>query len=100
MGMGLFAAGCASAPDPDIRDLRPLQIQRGDKVIVEASRPMFSMDAPTRVVLDKVVVGGAPLAITGRAVSPTRILFDADADLVGRIAGHVLVNTTVTVEQT
>ncbi len=94
---------CSAHPDADIRDVRPLQIERGDKVTVEASHPLFSVGAQTTVTFDRIVLpGGMPLTVPGRAVSPTRVLFDADRTLertIGAAGGHLVQASTVTVEQ-
>ena len=96
-------AGCGggSPPDVPIRDLRPTQIERGDKVIVEASRPLFAVGAPTTVLLNEIHTdGGGAVTVPARAVGPTRVLFDADERFEKQIGAHLIdVLTTVTVEQ-
>ena len=94
----VLSTGCTSPPDSAIRDVRPVQIERDDKVIVEANGALFTVGAPTTVTLDALKI-----AHPGRAVAPSRVLFDADEalhDQVRALGGHVVQRTTVTVEQT
>ena len=101
----LLAACSAASPDAEIRDLRPLQMERDDKITVEAARDLFTVGAPTTVTFDelKFAPGGAALTVNARAVSPAKVLFDADRALERVIeahGGHVVGWSTVTVEQT
>jgi NADH-quinone oxidoreductase subunit H len=101
IAVGLAACG-QSVPDADIRDVRPLQVEREDKITVEACGPIFTVGAPTTVTFDNISLDKDPLKLNARAVGPSRVLFDADQDLENRVAaigGHVLRKTTVTVEQ-
>jgi NADH:ubiquinone oxidoreductase subunit H len=100
----LLLAGCGSSqPEPQIRDLRPLQIERDDKVTIEANGPLFTVGAATMVSFDRIQYQkGVPLSVVGRAVSPTRVLFDADKhleDILRQHGGHLIAHTTVHVEQ-
>ena len=95
----LFLAGCSNAKDPEIRDVRPLQIQKGERVTVEGGAGVqFVVGAPTRVVLDDIE--GKRLELTARAIGKDRVMFDADSALAESLGGkHVIARTTVTVEQ-
>ncbi len=104
----LLLAACANAPDADVRDVRPTQMERDDKITVELRAPLARAGAPTTVTLDQIAVDGAPLKLAARAVgrdgaNTSRVLFDVDGALQARIekmGGHLLAPTTVTVEQT
>ncbi|MSP60754.1 MAG: NADH-quinone oxidoreductase subunit NuoH [Myxococcales bacterium] len=101
--LAVLAACSGGPPDAAIRDFRPLQIERDDKVIVEASGDLFTVGAPTTVTFDKIKSGAVPLTVPGRAVARSRVLFDADRALERAIAlqgGHLVVKTGITVEQT
>ncbi len=92
-------AGCAAAPrDADIRDVRPTQIHRGDKVTVEASRPLFLRGAETQVLI-KPAAGAAIGPISARATTETRVLFDADAAFEALAGDARMVKATVQVVQ-
>ncbi len=91
--------GAAFAEEPAIRDLRPLQIEAGDKVTVEANGSLFLVGAPTRVMLK---FGAGTVEVAGRAVSSARVLFDADAEFHKQLApflkdGHLLTEASVSV---
>lgn len=99
----LLAASCGGTAPPSapIRDLRPTQIERGDKVTVEASSPLFVVGAPTTVILNDIHSdGGSTVSVPGRAVGRARVLFDADERFEKQIGVHLIdVPTIVTVEQ-
>ena len=99
VALGLAACSTVSTPDADIRDIRPTQIERDDKVIVEAFKPIFTVGAPTTVTLNVETVGHGQLQVVARAVSVTRVLFDADKGVQDQVGRHVQQETSVTVEQ-
>jgi len=85
----LAAAGCAAAPEPAaIRDARPTRLERGERMLVEASGPLFTVGAPTTVALDALGV-----TLPARAVAADRVVAELDDE--HRAAGP----TTVTVVQ-
>jgi NADH:ubiquinone oxidoreductase subunit H len=102
--LALCLAGCASSTGPDaaIRDVRPLKLQRGEKILIEASSPLLKPGAPTTITFDTIKdVSGQPLKLDARATSAERALADVDErveTLLGNL--HVIGKTTVTVEQT
>ena len=101
LALPITLIGCSATPDAQVRDLRPLQIERGDKVTVETSTPLLVIGAPTTVTFDRLLVGGTPLTINARAVTATRALFDADETLARTIGGHLIdAPTTITLTQT
>src|SRR3954464_183469 len=64
-----LVAGC-NAPEPAaIRDARPTRLQPGERMLVEASAPIFTVGAPTRVRLEAFDV-----ALYARAVAPDRVI--------------------------
>ncbi len=86
----LLLAACANAPDADVRDVRPTQMERDDKITVELRAPLARAGAPTTVTLDQIAVDGAPLKLAARAVgrdgaNTSRVLFDVDGALQARI---------------
>jgi NADH-quinone oxidoreductase subunit H len=86
---GLWLAGCGAMPDPAaIRDARPTRLQRGERMVVEASRPLFTVGAATTVSLDALGV-----TLPARAIAPDRVVATLDDDQ--RASGP----TTVTVLQ-
>lgn len=85
----LMLAGCSAVPEPAaIRDARPTRLQRGERMLVEASAPLFTVGAPTTVSFDALGV-----TLPARAVAPDRAIAELDDD--HRAAGP----TTVTVTQ-
>src|SRR3954447_996658 len=102
--LALGLAACSSGqPEPQIRDLRPLQIERDDKITVEANGPIFAVGAATTVTFDNIAIAkDVPLTVAGRAVAQNRVLFDADKrleELIQQQGGHLVRRTTVRVEQ-
>src|SRR5258708_4271691 len=77
-------------------------MERGDKITVEASRPLFVVGQPAKVTFDQYHgLKGGPLVAIGRAISPTLVLFDIDQAIgANAIDKHEVFSTTVTVEQT
>lgn len=96
--MALLLAGCASAPPPDLRDLRPTRLQRGEVITIEAGRDLFVPDAMTEVRL-RQTDGDGLLVAPGRAVSPTRVLFTVDDNLLAQVSEPLRAPFTVTVRQ-
>lgn len=98
MHISLLLAGCASSPPPDLRDLRPTRLERGEVITVEAGRDLFVPDAMTEVRL-RQAGGDALLVAPGRAVSPTRVLFTVDENLLHQIKEPLRAPFVVTVRQ-
>ena len=70
----LLAVGCGEATpgrqDAPVRDVRPTKLQRGEKLLVEGSGPIFQVGAPTTITFDNIWdVNKQPLA-----TSSTRVL--------------------------
>jgi NADH:ubiquinone oxidoreductase subunit H len=94
--LALVSMVACSAPGPDapIRDVRPTTLQRGDKLLVEASGAIFR-DAPTTVVFDDLA-----LRIEGRVTSPMRVVATIDRRVEAALGGrHVARPSTVSIEQ-
>src|SRR5437870_5339721 len=93
----LALVGCGKPqPDPAIRDVRPLKLELGEKLLVEASTPIFRVGAPTTLTFDAL-----SMKIPARAVAADRVLADSDENLERLFDGrHVRAATAVTVEQT
>ncbi len=87
----LSLAGCSAVAPAPIRDARPTRLQRGDRMLVEASAPLFTVGAPTTVAFD--VLG---VTLPARAVAADRVV----ADLAASTAAHLAAPSTVTVTQT
>ena len=85
---GCALAGCAAPELAPIRDARPTQLQAGERMLVEASGPLFTVGAPTTVALDALGV-----TLPARAVAADRVVAELDDE--HRAAGP----TTVTVVQ-
>jgi NADH:ubiquinone oxidoreductase subunit H len=101
--VGSALTGCARAPqDAALRDVRPTKLVRGEKLLVEASGPYFTVGAPTTLTFNRILgVNQKPVTIAARAVSADRVVADADdklAELLGQ--NHVVVASSVTVTQT
>ena len=71
----LVVAGCAAPEPAAIRDARPTRLQRGERMLVEASGPLFTVGAPTTVSLDALGV-----TLPARAVAPDRVVAELDDD--------------------
>jgi NADH-quinone oxidoreductase subunit H len=86
----LLLVGCTAAPEPAaIRDARPTRLQRGERMLVEASRPLFVVGATTSVSIDAFGV-----VLNGKAVAPDRVVALVVDD------GHYFAGTsTITVVQ-
>ncbi|HEX9104031.1 MAG TPA: hypothetical protein VF997_17590, partial [Polyangia bacterium] len=70
----LGLVGCSAAPEPAaIRDARPTRLQRGERMLVEASAPLFTVGAPTTVTLDALGV-----TLPARAVAADRVVAELD----------------------
>jgi len=93
----LLSAGCAASGEPSaIRDARPTKLQRGERMLVEASAPLFRVGAPTTVSID-----AAHVVLPARAVAADRVVADLTADVERAVGGaHVAVPSTITVVQT
>ena len=83
----IVAAGCAAPELAPIRDARPTRLQRGERMLVEASAPLFTVGAPTTVTLD-----GLGVTLPARAVAADRVVAELDADT--RAAGATTVSVT------
>jgi NADH:ubiquinone oxidoreductase subunit H len=97
----LLVAGCTSAPEPAIRDIRPTKIERGVRVVVEGRG--FAPGEATVVLEGKFVLRGGReragrIEASGRAVAPDRVIFDADEEFERRV-GRADFRGTVTVVQ-
>jgi NADH-quinone oxidoreductase subunit H len=94
--LALLLCGCGAGAPAPIRDARPVRLQRGERMLVEAEGALFTVGAPTTVSID-----AAHLVLPARAVAPDRVVADVDA-AVERAAGgaHVALPSTVTVVQT
>jgi NADH-quinone oxidoreductase subunit H len=89
MMLVVVVAGCAAAPEPAaIRDARPTRLQRGERMLVEASAPLFTVGAETRVSIDALGV-----TLPARAVAADRVI--ADMTETRAVAGA----STITVVQ-
>jgi NADH:ubiquinone oxidoreductase subunit H len=99
----LAISACAKAPpDAALRDVRPTKLERGEKLLVEASGPYFTAGAPTTLTFDRILgVKQKPVTIAARAVSADRVVADADEKLEEQLGGnHVVMHSAVTVTQT
>jgi NADH-quinone oxidoreductase subunit H len=83
----VLLAGCAAPEPAAIRDARPTRLQRGERMLVEASAPLFTVGAPTTVTLDALGV-----TLPARAVAADRVVAELDADT--RAAGATTVSVT------
>jgi NADH-quinone oxidoreductase subunit H len=96
--LAILLVGCNQVDPGDqaaIRDARPTKLQRGEKMLVEASSPIFDVGAPTTVEIDALGI-----TLPARAVAPDRVIADVDAG-VERAAGgrHAAALSTITVVQ-
>jgi NADH:ubiquinone oxidoreductase subunit H len=96
-------AGCGKLPpEAALRDVRPTKLERGEKMLVEASGPIFSVGAPTTLTFNNIDgIDQKLVTVPARAVSADRVVVDADERLEQALGGyHVRVNSSVTVTQT
>jgi NADH-quinone oxidoreductase subunit H len=86
----VLLAGCAALPEPAaIRDARPTRLQRGERMLVEASAPLFTVGAETTVSIDALGV-----TLPARAIAPDRVVATLDVDRGARAGA-----STITVTQ-
>jgi NADH-quinone oxidoreductase subunit H len=86
----MVTAGCSVPSEPAaIRDARPTKLQRGERMLVEASGPLFTLDVPTTVTFDALGV-----TLPAHAAARDRVVA-----LVERDGPHVAGASTVTVTQ-
>jgi len=85
---GCALAGCAAPELAPIRDARPTQLQAGERMLVEASGPLFTVGAETRVTFDALGV-----TLPARAIATDRVVATAPS------GAHVMGPSTVTVTQ-
>jgi len=71
----IVAAGCAAPELAPIRDARPTRLQRGERMLVEASAPLFDVGPPVTVTFDALGV-----TLPARAVAPDRVVATLDED--------------------
>jgi NADH-quinone oxidoreductase subunit H len=71
----LIVGGCAPPELAPIRDARPTRLQVGERMLVEASAPLFDVGPPVTVTLDAFGV-----VLMGRAVAPDRVVADVVED--------------------
>ncbi|MDB4969192.1 MAG: ndhA [Myxococcales bacterium] len=93
----MLVAGCGAGDGETaaIRDARPTRLQRGERMLVEASSPIFDVGAPTSVLIDALGV-----TLPARAVAAGRVVADVDASVERALGGrHLAAQSTITVVQ-
>src|SRR6185312_17545775 len=85
---GCALAGCAAPELAPIRDARPTQLQAGERMLVEASGPLFTVGAETRVTFDALGV-----TLPARAIAADRVVATTPR------GAHAMGPSTVTVTQ-
>ena len=84
-----LVGGCSAPELAPIRDARPTRLQRGERMLVEASTPLFDVGPPVTVTFDALGV-----TLPARAIAADRVVATLDDDVAHRAGA-----STITVAQ-